>query len=76
MDTSVVTSKGQIVIPSRIREYFHIQQGTMVCFEPRGSEIVLKPLTPGYFDKMAGILGTSGKVLKRFLDEKKKERRQ
>lgn len=74
METSVVTSKGQIVIPSKIREYFHIRQGTLICFEPRRSEIVLKPLTPEYFEKMAGILGTGGKVLKRFLDEKKKER--
>lgn len=74
METSVVTFKGQVVIPKRIRSLFHIKKGTQVRFEPRNGEIVLKPLTPEYFEKMAGILGTGGKVLKAFLEEKKKER--
>ena len=74
VETSVVTTKGQMVIPARIRRRHGIKQGTRICLIERGEEIVLRPLTPEYFQKAAGILGTGGKVLKAFLEEKKKER--
>ena len=42
-------------------------------FEARGSEIILTPLTPRYFERMASCLGTGGKALKVLLAEKKQE---
>ena len=74
MEASVVTLKGQVVIPKRIRSMFHIKRGTQVRFESRNGEIVLKPLTPEYFEKMAGILGTGGKLTKALLEERAKDR--
>ena len=74
VETSVVTTKGQLVIPARIRRKHGIKRGTRVCLIEQGEEIVLRPLTPEYFQKAAGILGTGGKVLKAFLEDKKKER--
>ena len=74
METSVVTIKGQIVIPKRIRSLFHIKKGTQVHFEPRKGEIVLRPLTSDYFEKMAGILGAGGKATKALLEERTKDR--
>lgn len=74
MNTFAVTVKGQIVIPVKIRRKHGIKKGTKICFVDREDEITLKPLTKDYFEKMAGILGTGGKVLKSFLEEKKKER--
>jgi AbrB family looped-hinge helix DNA binding protein len=74
MEASVVTLKGQVVIPKKIRSMFHIKRGTQVRFEPRNGEIVLKPLTPEYFEKMAGILGSGGKVTKALLEERVKDR--
>ena len=74
VETCVVTTKGQLVIPARIRRRHGIKRGTRVCLIEHGEEIVLRPLTPGYFQKAAGILGTGGRVLKAFLEEKKKER--
>ena len=74
MEGSVVTLKGQVVIPKKIRAMFHIKQGTQVRFEPRNGEIVLKPLTPEYFEKMAGILGPGGKATKALLEERAKDR--
>lgn len=74
MEASVVTLKGQVVIPKKIRSMFHIKKGTQVRFEPRNGEIVLKPLTPEYFEKMAGILGSGGKVTKALLEERAKDR--
>lgn len=74
MEASVVTLKGQVVIPKKIRVMFHIKKGTQVRFEPKNGEIVLKPLTPEYFEKMAGILGTGGKATKALLEERAKDR--
>lgn len=74
VETSIVTTKGQLVIPARIRRRHGIKRGTRVCLIERGEEIVLRPLTSAYFQKMAGILGTGGKVLKALLEDKKRER--
>ena len=74
MGSSIVGAKGQVVIPKKIRVMFHIKPGTRVRFEARSGEIVLTPLTPGYFKHMAGFLGTSGKALKLLLEERKWER--
>jgi len=45
-----------------------------VRFEARNGEIVLTPLTPRYFEHMAGCLGTGGKATKALLEERKRER--
>ena len=74
MDGSVVTLKGQVVIPKKIRSMFHIKKGTQIRFEAKNGEIVLKPLTPEYFEKMAGILGAGGKATKTLLEERAKDR--
>ena len=74
MDTSVVTTKGQVVIPKKIRHLFRIAIGTPVRFEARNGEIILRPLTPEYFQQMAGILGTGGKATKALLEERAKDR--
>ena len=74
VEMSIVTTKGQLVIPARLRRRHGIKKGTRICLIEHGEEIVLKPMTAEYFDKVAGILGTKGKVLKSFMEEKKKER--
>ncbi len=74
VEMSIVTTKGQLVIPARLRRRHGIKKGTRVCLIEHGEEIVLKPMTAEYFEKMAGILGTKGKVLKSLMEEKKKER--
>jgi AbrB family looped-hinge helix DNA binding protein len=74
MESAIVGAKGQVVIPKKIRAMFHIKQGTRVHFEARHGEIVIIPLTPRYFERTAGCLGTGGKALKVLLEEKRKER--
>ena len=74
MEAAIVGAKGQVVIPRKIRALFHIQQGTRVHFEARHGEIVLTPLTPRYFEHMAGCLGSGGKATKALLEERKQER--
>ena len=74
MTTTTMTAKGQIVIPSRIRRHLNIKKGTRLCVLEKGQEIVLKPLTREYFEQMAGILGTKGKLGKALLEERAREK--
>lgn len=74
MTTTVVTSKGQIVIPSKIRQRLNIKKGTKLYVEERGDEMVLRTVTPAYFNKMAGILQTKGRLSKSLLAERAKDR--
>ena len=67
--------KGQVVISKKIRVMFHIKQGTRVHFEARNGEIVLTPLTPSYFERMAGCLGTGGKATKALFEDRKRTRK-
>ncbi len=74
METSVVTIKGQIVIPSRIRRKFGIKSGTRIHFIEENNEIKIVPITKELIKSNFGILGTKGKLLKSLKEEKKKER--
>ena len=69
-NTTVVTTKGQVVIPSKIRRKFNIKKGTKLYIEDNGEEIILKPITAAYFDKLAGILPTKGKLTRALLRER------
>lgn len=74
VSTAVVTPKGQLVIPALLRKRHGIKGGTRVCFLEEGDSIVLKPMTPDYFQKLAGILGTEGKGTSALLVERAKDR--
>lgn len=74
METAVVTTKGQVVIPSKIRHKLGIKKGTKVCFLQQGKDLVLRPVTDEYIDGIRGSLGTRGKALDLLAAEKKKER--
>jgi AbrB family looped-hinge helix DNA binding protein len=74
MTITVVTSKGQIVIPSKLRRKLKITQGTKLYIEERGEEIILKPVTPDYVDKIAGVLKTKGKLSKALLKERVRDK--
>ncbi len=74
MDTSIVTTKGQVVIPSKLRRRYGIRNGTRIYFYEKEGEILMIPLTHELVDANIGFLGTKGKLLKALAEEKKKER--
>ncbi len=74
METSVVTIKGQIVVPARIRRKFGIKKGTKIAFIEQNNKLIIQPLDGSYFGAMAGILGTKGKLLRSLKEDKKRER--
>jgi len=74
METSITTTKGQVVIPGRLRRKYGIKPGTKVAFIEKDGEIIMRALTKDYFDSFAGIL--KGDVIGELMKEKRKEREQ
>ncbi len=74
MNTSVVTVKGQVVIPSMLRKKYGITNGTLMHFYEEGGEIRMFPLTHAAVDAGVGFLGTKGKLKEALLREKRQER--
>lgn len=74
MNTSTVTSKGQLVIPAKLRKKHNIKKGTKIAFIENGNKLSLQPVNKNYFRELIGITGTKGKALKSLMNDKKKER--
>ncbi len=71
MESSIVTTKGKVVIPAKIRRKYGIKIGTKIQFEEKNGEIIILPLTEEIIDKNIGFLGTKGKLLRKLMAEKK-----
>ena len=74
MDTAYVTSKGQLVVPAKLRRRFGIKPGTKVYFIERGGEIVFQPVTKEYIRSVCGMLKSETSVTQELLKERAKER--
>ena len=74
-NTSIVTVKGQIVIPFRMRRRLGLKKGTKVCLLDRGDEIAIRPMTKDYFERMAGALKTRGALSRKLLEERIRDRK-
>jgi len=72
---SVVTVKGQIVIPSKLRRKYGIKSGTRIHFFEKGGEICIVPITHELIDANIGFLGTKGRLKKALAGEKERERK-
>lgn len=75
MEASVVTAKGQIVIPTRMRRKYGIKKGMKIAFVEHQGKLILQPLNKDYFANLAGVFGTKGKLLRSLIESKKKERK-
>jgi AbrB family looped-hinge helix DNA binding protein len=73
-ETSTVTSKGQLVVPVRIRRRFGIKPGTEVRFIEREGEIVFQPVTKEFIRSLRGFLKSETSVTQDLLRERKAER--
>ena len=74
MDTGNVTTKGQLVIPARIRRRYGITAGTRVRFIERGDEIVLQPVTSAVIHGLRGVLKAEGSVTADLLADRARDR--
>ncbi len=73
-EVSTVTTKGQLVIPSKLRRKFGIRKGTQVAFIEEDHRLVLQPLTPEFIRSLRGSLKGEPSALKFLLEERKRER--
>jgi antitoxin PrlF len=55
-ETAWFTTKGQIVIPLRLRKQFQIEDGTKAVVQATPEGILLKPVTAATIRKLRGIL--------------------
>ncbi len=74
METTSVTSKGQLVIPAKLRRRYGIQPGTKVRFIERDNEILLQPLTKEYIRNTCGLLKSKTSVTEMLLKERANDR--
>ena len=54
-ESAYVTSKGQVVVPARLRRKFGIKPGTRLDFSEEKGRIVVQPVTKEFIDSFCGI---------------------
>jgi AbrB family looped-hinge helix DNA binding protein len=74
-EVSTVTTKGQLVIPAKLRRKYSIQEGTQVAFLEQGKRLVLQPLTPEFIRSLRGSLKGEPSPLHALLEDRKRERK-
>jgi AbrB family looped-hinge helix DNA binding protein len=73
-EVSTVTTKGQLVIPSKLRRKYSIKEGTQVAFLEQENRLVLQPLTAEFIRSLRGSLSREPSALKALLEDRKRER--
>jgi AbrB family looped-hinge helix DNA binding protein len=73
-EVSTVTTKGQLVIPSKLRRRFGIRKGTQVAFIEDNGRLILQPLTREFVSKLRGSLKGKPSLLDILLEDRKRER--
>jgi AbrB family looped-hinge helix DNA binding protein len=73
-EVSTVTTKGQLVIPSKLRRKYAIRKGTQVAFVEEENRLVLQPLTPEFIRSLRGSLKSGPSALKVLQAERKRDR--
>jgi AbrB family looped-hinge helix DNA binding protein len=72
-ETVQFTSKGQVVIPARLRRQFQIEDGTKASVTTTPDGILIRPITRSYIKSLRGSLKGKG-VMKAMMADRKRER--
>ena len=77
MQSSVLTTKGQIVIPKELRDKYKLSPGTIVFFEETASGIILKQVDAAFIRSAKGMIPKKkgGKLMTKWWPEYKAEER-
>jgi AbrB family looped-hinge helix DNA binding protein len=76
MEESTITSKGQIVVPAKLRRRYGLKPGTKVYFIERDDEILFQPVTKEFIRSVHGMLKSETSVTKELLKERAREKEQ
>ena len=71
---STVTTKGQLVIPSKLRRKYGIRKGTRVAMIEEDCRIILQPLTREYIRSLRGCLKGEPSALKVLKEGRQQDR--
>jgi AbrB family looped-hinge helix DNA binding protein len=74
MLSTILSSKGQVILPSGLRKKINIKKGTKFIIEIDNEKIILTPLNRKLYEKLAGSISQKGKLLKALITEKEKEK--
>lgn len=73
-EKGVVTTKGQLVIPARLRRRLGIRKGTTVAFTEDGGRLVIQPVTSDFIHSLRGKFKDGPSGVKILTEERRKER--
>ncbi len=74
METSVLTSKGQLLIPKRIRIKYGIKSGGKVAFIETSDGVSIKAMDEKFFNQFVGMLKDEAPSLQEYKTWKKEEK--
>jgi AbrB family looped-hinge helix DNA binding protein len=74
MEEATMTSKGQIVVPAKLRRRYGLKPGVKVYFIERNDEILFQPLTKEYIRSVHGLLASGTSVTEELLQERARDR--
>jgi AbrB family looped-hinge helix DNA binding protein len=75
METSILTTKGQLLIPKRIRNKYGIKSGVKVIFEETEKGVIIRPMNEDYFNSFRGIIKSTGNLKEEMKEMKDEEKR-
>lgn len=77
---ATVSSKGQLVIPSSLREELGIEAGTRVAIRREGDDLILRPMTRErarrLINEACGMLAGRGSIADELIQERIEEDRE
>jgi looped-hinge helix DNA binding domain, AbrB family len=73
-EISTVTSKGQLVIPARLRRKYSIRKGTKVSFIEDEHRLILEPVDSQFINRLRGSLKSKTSALDLLLKTRREER--
>jgi AbrB family looped-hinge helix DNA binding protein len=73
-EQSTVSTKGQLVIPARLRKKYSIRKGTKVAFIEDGHRLILQPVTDAFIQRIRGSLKGGPSLLAILRKERKRDR--
>jgi AbrB family looped-hinge helix DNA binding protein len=74
-ETSTVTTKGQLVIPARLRKKYSIRKGTKVAFIEDDNRLILQPVTDEFILRLRGSIKGKPSALAYLLKIRREENR-
>ena len=74
METSILTSKGQLLIPKRLRNKYGIKSGVKVAFIESPMGVVLRPMDENFFNQFVGMLKDEAPSMEEYKEWKKEDK--